>query len=138
MFKLIYCQIFWFWFQDLHWFLCNIDYYFCSFDLSCELQSCVSVVLDFLSPENVTECIQLMDELRQLPENHKAKVDSLEVNYTWRCTHFLSILARVMNSLLFFFFFFFFFFFCKNQVKKMALHSISRAVRKIHELTRAE
>jgi lysine-specific demethylase 3 len=136
MFKLIYCQIFWFWFQDLHWFLCNIDYYFCSFDLSCELQSCVSVVLDFLSPENVTECIQLMDELRQLPENHKAKVDSLEVNYTWRCTHFLSILARVMNSLLFFCFFFFFF--CKNQVKKMALHSISRAVRKIHELTRAE
>ncbi|KAL9383990.1 hypothetical protein Peur_024313 [Populus x canadensis] len=65
------------------------------------LKSCVSVVLDFLSPENVTECIQLMDEFRQLPENHKAKVDSLEV-------------------------------------KKMALHSISRAVRKIHELTRAE
>ncbi|KAJ6416494.1 hypothetical protein OIU84_002368 [Salix udensis] len=65
------------------------------------LKSCVSVVLDFLSPENVTECIQLMDELRQLPENHKAKVDSLEV-------------------------------------KKMALHSISRAVRKIHKLTRAE
>ncbi|KAG6778660.1 hypothetical protein POTOM_015000 [Populus tomentosa] len=62
------------------------------------LKSCVSMVLDFLSPENVTECIQLIDELRQLPENHKAKVDSLEV-------------------------------------KKMALHSISRAVKEIHELT---
>ncbi|XP_052308474.1 lysine-specific demethylase JMJ28 isoform X3 [Populus trichocarpa] len=65
------------------------------------LKSCVSVVLDFLSPENVTECIQLIDELRQLPENHKAKVDSLEV-------------------------------------KKMALHSISRAVKEIRELTCAE
>nr|TKR78631.1 hypothetical protein D5086_0000280490 [Populus alba] len=29
------------------------------------LKSCVSLVLDFLSPENVTECIQLIDELRQ-------------------------------------------------------------------------
>ncbi|CAK7350738.1 unnamed protein product [Dovyalis caffra] len=65
------------------------------------LKSCVSVVLDFLSPENVTECIQLIDELRQLPENHKAKVDSLEV-------------------------------------KKMALQSISRAVKEIRELTCAE
>ncbi|KAF2303455.1 hypothetical protein GH714_018510 [Hevea brasiliensis] len=43
------------------------------------LKSCVNVVLDFVSPENVTECIQLTDELRLLPENHKAKVDSLEV-----------------------------------------------------------
>ncbi|KAB5560524.1 hypothetical protein DKX38_005481 [Salix brachista] len=65
------------------------------------LKSCVSVVLDFLSPENVAECIQLIDELRQLPENHKAKVDSLEV-------------------------------------KKMALHSISRAVKEIRELTCAK
>ncbi|KAJ6767225.1 JMJC DOMAIN-CONTAINING HISTONE DEMETHYLATION PROTEIN [Salix purpurea] len=65
------------------------------------LKSCVSVVLDFLSPENVAECIQLIDELRQLPENHKAKVDSLEV-------------------------------------KKMALHSISRAVKEIRDLTRAK
>lgn len=65
--------------------------------MPCELQSCVSVVLDFLSPENVTECIQLIDELRQLPENHKAKVDSLEVNYTWRLTCFFSTLVHVMN-----------------------------------------
>lgn len=40
------------------------------------------MVLDFVSPENVTECIQLIEELRLLPENHKAKVDSIEVNYT--------------------------------------------------------
>ncbi|KAH7545899.1 hypothetical protein FEM48_Zijuj01G0142600 [Ziziphus jujuba var. spinosa] len=42
-------------------------------------KSCVHVVLDFISPENVTECIQLTDEIRQLPEDHKAKVDKLEV-----------------------------------------------------------
>ncbi|XP_050227373.1 lysine-specific demethylase JMJ28 isoform X2 [Mercurialis annua] len=65
------------------------------------LKSCVNVVLDFVSPENVTECIQLVDELRLLPENHKAKADSLEV-------------------------------------KKMALYSISRAVKEIRELTCAE
>jgi hypothetical protein len=58
------------------------------------------VVLDFLSPENVTECIQLIDELRQLPENHKAKVDSLEVNYTLRLTCFFSTPVHVMNMAL--------------------------------------
>ncbi|XP_050289017.1 lysine-specific demethylase JMJ28 isoform X3 [Quercus robur] len=61
-------------------------------------KSCVHVVLDFVSPENVTECIHLIDEVRLLPEDHKAKVDKLEV-------------------------------------KKMALHSISAAVKEIRELT---
>ncbi|KAJ9136251.1 hypothetical protein P3X46_033343 [Hevea brasiliensis] len=65
------------------------------------LKSCVNVVLDFVSPENVTECNQLIDEVRLLPENHNAKVDSLEV-------------------------------------KKMTLHSISRAIKEIRELTCAE
>ncbi|WCJ26916.1 Transcription factor jumonji (jmjC) domain-containing protein [Euphorbia peplus] len=62
------------------------------------LKSCVNVVLDFLSPENVTECIQLVDELRLLPKHHKAKEDCLEV-------------------------------------KKMALFSISKAIKEIRELT---
>nr|POE80422.1 lysine-specific demethylase jmj25 [Quercus suber] len=61
-------------------------------------KSCVHVVLDFVSPENVTECINLIDEVRLLPEDHKAKVDKLEV-------------------------------------KKMALHSISAAVKEYRELT---
>jgi hypothetical protein len=39
------------------------------------------VVLDFVSPENVTECIRLTDEVRLLPEDHKAKVDKLEVDF---------------------------------------------------------
>ncbi|KAL6201103.1 hypothetical protein ACLB2K_024818 [Fragaria x ananassa] len=61
-------------------------------------KSCVHVVLDFMSPENVTECIQLTDEVRLLPEAHKAKVDKLEV-------------------------------------KRMALYSISSAIKEIRELT---
>ncbi|XVF87595.1 hypothetical protein PTKIN_Ptkin18bG0132600 [Pterospermum kingtungense] len=43
------------------------------------VKSCVNVVLDFVSPENVTECIQLIDELRLLPEDHKAKAEKFEV-----------------------------------------------------------
>ncbi|XP_022950666.1 lysine-specific demethylase JMJ25 isoform X2 [Cucurbita moschata] len=42
-------------------------------------QSCVHVVLDFISPESVGESIQLIDEVRLLPENHIAKVKTLEV-----------------------------------------------------------
>ncbi|KAM1139082.1 hypothetical protein ACFX2B_036482 [Malus domestica] len=61
-------------------------------------KSCVHVVLDFVSPENVAECIQLTDEVRLLPADHKAKVDKLEV-------------------------------------KRMALYSISSAIKEIRELT---
>ncbi|KAK7400466.1 hypothetical protein VNO78_11674 [Psophocarpus tetragonolobus] len=42
-------------------------------------KSCVHAVLEFVSPENVSEGIQLIDEVRLLPENHKAKADVLEV-----------------------------------------------------------
>ncbi|KAL2579440.1 hypothetical protein AAZV13_15G063000 [Glycine max] len=40
---------------------------------------CVHVELEFVSPENVSECIQLIDEVRLLPEDHKAKGEKLEV-----------------------------------------------------------
>ncbi|XP_058073143.1 lysine-specific demethylase JMJ28-like isoform X4 [Magnolia sinica] len=43
------------------------------------LKSCMNVALDFVSPENVSECIRLIDELHLLPNNHKAKEDKLEV-----------------------------------------------------------
>ncbi|XP_068497063.1 lysine-specific demethylase JMJ28-like isoform X2 [Phaseolus vulgaris] len=59
---------------------------------------CVHVELEFVSPENVAECIQLVDEVRLLPEDHPAKVEKLEV-------------------------------------KKMALHSMSTAIKEIRELT---
>lgn len=44
-------------------------------------QSCTKVALDFVSPENVNECIRLTDEFRTLPRNHRAKKDKLQVHY---------------------------------------------------------
>ncbi|XP_074277254.1 lysine-specific demethylase JMJ26-like [Silene latifolia] len=43
------------------------------------LKSCIKVAMDFVSPENVHECVRLTDEFRLLPPNHKAKEDKLEV-----------------------------------------------------------
>jgi len=43
------------------------------------LQSCIKVALDFVSPENVSECVDLTEEFRLLPTDHRAKEDKLEV-----------------------------------------------------------
>ncbi|CAK9311523.1 unnamed protein product [Citrullus colocynthis] len=43
------------------------------------LKSCIKVALDFVSPENVGECIHLTEEFRRLPSNHWAKEDKLEI-----------------------------------------------------------
>ncbi|OIT03102.1 PREDICTED: lysine-specific demethylase JMJ25-like isoform X2 [Nicotiana attenuata] len=43
------------------------------------LKSCINVAVDFVSPENVNECIRLTEEFRQLPRNHVAREDKLEV-----------------------------------------------------------
>ncbi|XP_078165167.1 lysine-specific demethylase JMJ29-like isoform X1 [Carex rostrata] len=43
------------------------------------LKSCIKVALDFVSPENVRECIRLTEEFRLLPSEHRAKEDKLEV-----------------------------------------------------------
>lgn len=40
------------------------------------------MALDFVSPENVGECIRLAGEFRILPQNHKAKEDKLEVCFS--------------------------------------------------------
>ncbi|CBI23011.3 unnamed protein product, partial [Vitis vinifera] len=42
-------------------------------------QSCIKVALDFVSPDNVQECIRLTEEFRLLPKDHRAKEDKLEV-----------------------------------------------------------
>eukprot|EP01018_Ginkgo_biloba_P024717 Gb_03988 [translate_table: standard] len=42
-------------------------------------KSCIKVALDFVSPENVQECVRLTEEFRLLPKNHRAKEDKLEV-----------------------------------------------------------
>ncbi|XP_041023279.1 lysine-specific demethylase JMJ25-like isoform X2 [Juglans microcarpa x Juglans regia] len=43
------------------------------------LKSCTKVAVDFVSPENVHECLRLTEEFRQLPINHKAREDKLEI-----------------------------------------------------------
>ncbi|CAN6483403.1 unnamed protein product [Victoria cruziana] len=42
-------------------------------------KSCIKVALDFVSPENVQECVRLTKEFRMLPKRHRAKEDKLEV-----------------------------------------------------------
>ncbi|KAK3005714.1 hypothetical protein RJ639_017302 [Escallonia herrerae] len=42
-------------------------------------QSCIKVALDFVSPDNIQECIRLTEEFRLLPKFHKYKEDKLEV-----------------------------------------------------------
>lgn len=48
-------------------------------------QSCIKMALDFVSPENVEECVRLTEECRLLPEIHRAKEDKLEVNVASHC-----------------------------------------------------
>ncbi|CAH8389099.1 unnamed protein product [Eruca vesicaria subsp. sativa] len=43
------------------------------------LKSCTKVAVDFVSPENIDECLRLTEEFRQLPKNHKAREDKLEI-----------------------------------------------------------
>ncbi|KAF0934405.1 hypothetical protein E2562_025022 [Oryza meyeriana var. granulata] len=43
------------------------------------LKSCIKVALDFVSPENLQECIRLTEEFRLLPKGHRVNEDKLEV-----------------------------------------------------------
>ncbi|XP_042028430.1 lysine-specific demethylase JMJ25-like isoform X2 [Salvia splendens] len=43
------------------------------------LKSCTKVAADFVSPENLHECLKLTEEFRKLPRDHRAKEDKLEV-----------------------------------------------------------
>ncbi|KAK1369392.1 hypothetical protein POM88_035484 [Heracleum sosnowskyi] len=43
------------------------------------IKSCIKVALDFVSPENIHECVRLAEDFRTLPPNHRAKEDKLEV-----------------------------------------------------------
>ncbi|XP_048229587.1 uncharacterized protein LOC8277981 [Ricinus communis] len=43
------------------------------------LKSCTKVAVDFVSPENIHECLLLTEEFRQLPKNHRAREDKLEI-----------------------------------------------------------
>ncbi|XP_031260071.1 lysine-specific demethylase JMJ25-like isoform X2 [Pistacia vera] len=43
------------------------------------LKSCTKVAVDFVSPENIHECLRLTQEFRLLPKNHRAREDKLEI-----------------------------------------------------------
>ncbi|KAG8385793.1 hypothetical protein BUALT_Bualt03G0082200 [Buddleja alternifolia] len=43
------------------------------------LKSCTKVAADFVSPENLDECLRLTGEFRKLPKDHRAREDKLEV-----------------------------------------------------------
>ncbi|KAF5728904.1 hypothetical protein HS088_TW21G01058 [Tripterygium wilfordii] len=43
------------------------------------LKSCTKVAADFVSPENIGECLRLTEEFRRLPVNHRAREDKLEI-----------------------------------------------------------
>jgi hypothetical protein len=63
------------------------------------LQSCTKVALDFVSPENVGECVRLTEEIRKLPVNHSSIEDKLEV---CRATFLdlILLLIRFLHSVL--------------------------------------
>ncbi|XP_054778587.1 lysine-specific demethylase JMJ29-like isoform X2 [Prosopis cineraria] len=43
------------------------------------LMSCTKVAVDFVSPENLRECLALTNQFRLLPKNHRAREDKLEI-----------------------------------------------------------
>ncbi|KAF6159772.1 hypothetical protein GIB67_030030 [Kingdonia uniflora] len=43
------------------------------------LMSCIKVAVDFVSPENIRECLSLTGEFRELPQKHGAKEDKLQI-----------------------------------------------------------
>ncbi|KAL9243495.1 hypothetical protein vseg_017374 [Gypsophila vaccaria] len=43
------------------------------------LKSCTKVAVDFVSPENIKECLRLTEEFRRLPKCHRAREDKLEI-----------------------------------------------------------
>lgn len=54
------------------------------------MQSCIKVALDFVCPENVKECLDLTNEFRLLPVDHRAREDKLEVIVlTFNSFHFM-------------------------------------------------
>ncbi|KAG4119798.1 hypothetical protein ERO13_D11G102101v2 [Gossypium hirsutum] len=50
-------------------------------------QSCIKVALDFVSPDNIEECLRLTNEFRKLPKNHRAKEDKLEARFLFRTNY---------------------------------------------------
>ncbi|WVZ64856.1 LOW QUALITY PROTEIN: hypothetical protein U9M48_014319 [Paspalum notatum var. saurae] len=60
------------------------------------LKSCTKIALDFVSPENAQQCLNLTEDFRRLPVNHRAKEDKLEVKkmIVYAVEHALAILKE--------------------------------------------
>jgi hypothetical protein len=73
--------------------------------ISLSMQSCTKVAVDFVSPENIMECLRLTEEFRQLPMNHRAREDKLEVTsflkHILHGLHFHNLAS--MSNVVFFF-----------------------------------
>eukprot|EP00253_Pinus_taeda_P028655 PITA_28655 len=61
------------------------------------LKPCIKVAMDFVSPENLEQCIQLTEEFHSLPKNHTAKEDKLEVKKM--ILHAIKSASQELNSL---------------------------------------
>ncbi|KAK8967452.1 hypothetical protein KSP40_PGU010185 [Platanthera guangdongensis] len=59
-------------------------------------QSCIKVALDFVSPENIGECVRLTEEFRLLPITHQAKEDKLEVLLKFSWTKFTQCMLDLL------------------------------------------
>lgn len=44
--------------------------------------NCIKVALDFVSPENVTQCFKLTKEFRKLPHTHTNNEDIIQIKAT--------------------------------------------------------
>ncbi|CAN1847157.1 Lysine-specific demethylase JMJ25 [Linum perenne] len=60
------------------------------------LKSCIKVASDFVSPENVGECIRLTEEFRLLPMNHRSKEDKLQVKKM--CLYAMSEAVQILQG----------------------------------------
>lgn len=86
------------------------------------LQSCTKVAVDFVSPENVHECLRLTEDFRKLPKNHRAREDKLEVTSHF---YFLPLFLLQFNSSEFDWVFW-----CLvEQIKKMILYAVDQGVK---------
>ena len=86
----------------------------------------MKVAIDFVSPENLGECLKLTEEFRLLPLGHRAKEDKLGVGAMLSCKLSAGqVRGRLMHGLFF-----------NVQVMKMVVHSAERALKQL--ITRRE
>lgn len=81
--------------------------------------------MDFVSPENIKECIRLTEEFRKLPIDHKAREDKLEVkDFHTIYLLFLNSSYDFINIINF-----------MVQVKKMILYAMHQSITDFEKLT---